>query len=178
MWFASFSFSPRTQLYHRVTMIFGESLRHFRCIAPNFCKNSSRKMTHRLVTHRNVLIHLRLSEEKKNLILKMVGDSMTGIWRLKKFDKKSRSGYATVKWWNILPRYISHEVAYTRLENQPIRMKMELWTNQKPGKSLSNQRQRIWNQSFLILKKMKFLNLELNSNQEPVLSHLGWVISY
>ena len=116
----------------------------------------------------------------------MVENSMTGIWRLKKIDKKSRSGYAAVKWWNILPRYISHEVAFTRLENPPMRMKM-IRTNQKPGKLLSNQRPRIWNQSFLILKKMKFLNLELNSNQEPVLFnesyswvtamiHIIWVI--
>ena len=172
MWFASFSFSPRTQLYHRVTMIFGESFRHFRCIAPNFCWNSPenfpKTMTHRRVIHRKLLIHLRLSEEKKSLILEMVENSMTGIWRLKKFDKKSRSGYAAVKWWNILPRYISHEVAFTRLENPPMRMKM-IRTNQKPGKLLSNQRLRIWNLSFLILKKMKFLNLELNSNQESVL---------
>ena len=168
MWFASFSFSPRTQLYHRVTMIFGESLRHFRCIAPNFWWNTFRKDDSSVGDSPKSFNSPQIVWREKNLILEMVENSMTGIWRLKKFDKKSRSGYAAVKWWNILPRYISHEVAFTRLENPPMRMKM-IRTNQKPGKLLSNQRPRIWNQSFLILKKMKFLNLELNSNQEPVL---------
>ena len=169
MWFASFSFSPRTQLYHRVTMIFGESLRHFRCIAPNFCLNSSRKDDSSVGDSPKSFNSPQIVWREKNLISENGRGFNDRYLTVKKIDKKSRSGYAAVKWWNILPRYISHEVAYTRLENQPIRMKMELWTNQKPGKLLSNQRPRIWNQSFLILKKMKFLNLELNSNQEPFL---------